>query len=323
MKKQEPKTDFNFAYSDLEQLGDKALDLIDRDAAELLSYGVDATYRTEVETMIDALKNYPTDEELQGAASVATSEKDVAADELKVGIRGMMVRVKQVFGIDSPTYARFGTKGMDEMTDNDLVRCGRRVSRMATNYLTELAPKGVDAAMITALDVLTEALDDAIDRQDAAVRSRNSATQERVGIANTLYAKVVELFDFGKDHWFTRNEAKYNDYVIYNVPGGGSTPPATVTTGTVPAMTTVVVAQDVAPTATVTFRNVGTVAFTVCGSSTNTTDPCADGELLNAGEEMTFTGNSSGTNPVPPFLKISNTDAALVASYELSVSQST
>jgi hypothetical protein len=171
MKKQEPKTDFNFSFAALEQLGDKADDLMGRDATELSDYGVDAAYRTDVATKTQALKDYPSDEELLGEVTIATEQKDEAADQFKVAVRGIMVRVKQVFGAGSATYNRFGTKGLDTMTDNELVRCGRRVSRLSTIYLTELATKGLTAGMITALDALTSTLDDAIDTQDAAIRS--------------------------------------------------------------------------------------------------------------------------------------------------------
>ena len=320
MKKEEPKTEFKFSYGALAQLGDKADDLITRDSAELLAYGVDATYQSDLAAKTQAVKDQPTDEELQGVAGQATENKSAASETLKVGIRSLMVRVKQVFPTGSATYNRFGTSGLDDMSDNDLVRCGRRVSRMATQYLTELTPKGVDAAMITGLDDLTTDLDDAIDEQDTAIRARNTATQERVEQANDLYANIVELFDFGKDYWYTRNEAKYNDYIIYNVPGGGATPPATVIEGTVASNTTEVVASELDPNATVTISNTGTVPFVICGSDTDTPDPCAEGETLNPSDEVVYEGGSSSTGPLPAYLKITNADPTTEAAYQISIS---
>jgi len=320
MKKEEPKTDFNFSYAALEQLGDKADDLMDRDATELADYGVDATYRTDLAAKTQALKEHPTDEELQGTVSEATEIKNAASDTLKVSIRGVMVRVKQVFKVGSAKYKQFGTKGLDDMTVNELVRCGRRVSRMATKYLTELAPKGVTATMITDLDTLIGAMDDAIDDLDTANRDRNVATQERVDMANDLYANIVELFDFGKDHWYTRSEAKYNDYIIYNVAGGGATPPATVIEGTVAANTTEVVVSELDENAEVTINNTGTVPFIICGSDNDTPDPCAEGETLNPSDEVIYEGGSSSTGPLPAYLKITNADPTTEAAYQISIS---
>ena len=319
MKKQEPKTDFNFSFANLEQLGDKAVDLIVRDAAELVDYGVDTAYKDALELTVQNLKDFPTDEELQGVATIATEQKDAAADAFRTGVRSIMVRVKQVFKSGSATYNRFGTKGLDDMTDNELVRCGGRVSRMATQYLTELAAKGLTAGMITDLDALTDALDDAIDTQDEAIRARNVGTQERIELANGLYAKIVEVFDFGKDYWFSRNEAKYNDYIIYNEPGGGANPPETVVTGMVAPMTTENVATGIDAKATIRVKNIGSIPFMVCNSA-GPSDPCMDGQTLNPDEEMETTGGLATTPDLLPNLNISNTHPDQEAHYEIGIS---
>jgi hypothetical protein len=62
--------------------------------------------------------------------------------------------------------------------------------------------------------------DDAIDAQIASIRNRDIAVEERVGEGNVLYAELVKLCNTGKDIFYSINEAKYNDYVIYNTPTG-------------------------------------------------------------------------------------------------------
>jgi hypothetical protein len=39
-------------------------------------------------------------------------------------------------------------------------------------------------------------------------------------VGNVLYAELVKLCNTGKDIFYSLNEAKYNDYVIYNTPTG-------------------------------------------------------------------------------------------------------
>jgi len=318
MKKKEPKKDFKFSYAGLEQLGDKADELMERDATELADYGVTAVYRADVAAKTQALKDYPTDEELLGDATEATELKDAAADALKVEIRGVMVRVKKLFKEGSATYNRFGTKGMDKLADNELVRCGRRVKRMAMKYATLLAQKGLTAAMIGALDMATQLLDDAVDAQDTAIRARNEATQERVEMANVLYHIIVELFDSGKDYWYTRNEAKYNDYIIYDTPGGGATPPVSVTVdGTVLAGSTVNVVSDLHAASVVEVSNNGTSDFVVCTTAT-VADPCTSGTTVQPGETVTL-GGASATSTVGQFLNITNPHAVNEAVYSVTV----
>ncbi len=318
MKKPEPKTDFNFSYADLEQLGDKADDLMGRDATELTDYGVIAIYRADVATKTQALKDYQTDEELLGEVTEATEQKDVAADALRVSIRGMMVRVKQVFKPGSATHKGFGTAALDELTDSDLVRCGNRVVRLATEHIADLASKGVTPAVIGLLGIAVTGLDEAIDAQDTAIRTRNEATQERVEMANVLYRIIVELFDFGKDYWYTRNEAKYNDYIIYNTPGGGATPPVSVTVdGTVLAGSTVNVVSDLHTASVVEVSNNGTSDLVVCTTAT-VANPCTSGTTVHPGETVTL-GGASATSTVGQFLNITNPHAVNEAVYSVTV----
>lgn len=218
MRKSEVKPIFNQSFADLMQLGDKADDLMERDAVELLPYGVDATFRSDTATLTQDLKDFPTDEELQGAAAEQTEIKNESADVVKVLIRSVMVRAKNAFGESSAKYRRFGTKGLDELTDNDLLKCGKRVVRIATLFQVPLAAKGLTVAMITDLSDKAVIFDNAIDAQDDAIRQRDSATEDRIELGNALYKKIMELFDFGKDYWITRDEAKYNDYVLYDTP---------------------------------------------------------------------------------------------------------
>lgn len=67
---------------------------------------------------------------------------------------------------------------------------------------------------------LQKAFDQAIADCDDAIADREIATEERTEKANLLYADLVKLCTFGKEIWAHSNEAKYNDYVIYNTPTG-------------------------------------------------------------------------------------------------------
>jgi hypothetical protein len=216
MESKETLPNFKFSFAELMQLGDKGVQLIAQDTAILLNYGVDGAYKTGLEAKIQALKDFKTDEELEGAIKNLTEIKDQLADTVKVGIRSVMVRVKQVFAENTGNYARFGTKGMDQMNNVDLVKCGYRVVRLATEFLAQLAPKGLTQPMITALETAVKEFDTGYDAQQDAKRKRISVTSDRVKLGNEVYAMLTELFDYGKDYWVSRDAARYKDYIIYN-----------------------------------------------------------------------------------------------------------
>jgi hypothetical protein len=71
--------------------------------------------------------------------------------------------------------------------------------------------------------VLTKraALDDKIDDMRQAENTRDLATQDRIKAGNALYKEIVKLCNIGKDLYAKTDEAKYNDYVLYNNATGG------------------------------------------------------------------------------------------------------
>jgi hypothetical protein len=215
---------FRFPVPVLIQHGNKTVTLLARDAAELAAYGITDADSIAIKNQTQALTDFPTDAEYEGIVINKTTIKDGLADQINVDIRSKMVRVNDAFGESSGVYHRFGTKGMHEMTDLELSQCARRVVRMCNLYLNDLVAKGLTQAMIDHLSQLITDFDKAFGEKEDAVMNREIATNDRNALANDLYAKISRICDFGKDYWSSRNEAKYNDYVIYDTPSEGKEP---------------------------------------------------------------------------------------------------
>ena len=224
-KKRESIRDYKFSDGKLKQLSDETANSVTRDITEFTVRGVTAATVTAFETNAEDFDNLPTDEEKQGEVSVAAEEKRGAADKLKVAIRTIRTMAQDKWGVTAAKYRTFGFEGMDEMTDNDLHRLGKRVVRRATIYLTELASEGLTAPMIANLVTYNTAFDDGIDAVIDAEKDRDIATQTRADKGNELYKELVRFCNIGKDIWASKDEAKYNDYVIYNTPGAAPPPP--------------------------------------------------------------------------------------------------
>ena len=217
--KEEKVREYNLTDGDLMQLGDKAVFLINRDAAELLAFGIDAVDVAFITDMTEEFKNFSSDEVMAGAVMVATEVKNAAGEALMADIRAIMVRAQIAFGASSAKYKSFGSKGMNKMNDNQIYRLGKRVVERATFYLAELATEGLTQAIVDQLNTLTIAFDDAIDAKEKAIIYREIATSGRVELGNVLYGKIAKVFVAGRNYWISRNEAKYNDYIIYKSSG--------------------------------------------------------------------------------------------------------
>ena len=216
MKKNELKPDYNMSYSDLMQLGDEAVILANRDATELAVYGLTPAKISLLQLKTQELKDMRTDEELLAKVSIATVGKNDFADQVSNAVRSIMVRVKIEFSEKSPEYNSFGVKSLDKLTDNDLYRCAKRVIREATEYLPQLSGRGLTQGEIDDLENTAQTFDDKIDLKDTAIKNRDIATEQRIKLSNELYKLITEVFEYGKDWWYSREEAKYNDYIIYD-----------------------------------------------------------------------------------------------------------
>jgi hypothetical protein len=192
-----------------------------RDATEFGERNItDANTFSLIEADIDAFKNLPTDEELEGIKMDFTEKKDVKEDSIKKQISRIMTSAGNIFGTGSAKYYRFGAKGVDAMVESELLKCARRVARTANSLMSDLAAEGVTPAITATLLTTATEYEDAIDDQLDAINDRNIAAEERVEAGNAIYNKLVKLTNTGKDIWYTVNEAKYNDYVIYNTKSG-------------------------------------------------------------------------------------------------------
>ena len=231
MKKRIRTRDYKMSDAKLIQTADNFRSIGNRDLAELAVYNIDVAWMTNFENKRDEFSNTPTDVELMGDMIYATQQKNAARNVLLEEIRQMDVRAEFVFGKTDGRYRSFGFEDLSKQKDEALVRTGGRVFRRGTAFLTELGAKGLTVAMLTNLSNVTDDFDDKIDDQEDAVYARDIAVDERIRIGNELYAMLVELGEMGKAYWATRNEAKYNDYIIYRNPS--EVPPQFETEGEV------------------------------------------------------------------------------------------
>ena len=221
------RLEFTMSYPDLITVCNTIHTFMVRDAAEFLAnFGVTALITTAFDTKINEFESYPSDEILQGLAQQKTQDKDAIANNLRIKIRSVAVRAKNVFGENSGSYNAFGVKDMNNFDDGNLLACGRRVAQMGETYLTQLAHEGLTNEILDDLLDTCNDFEDAGKAQKLAFANRSDSAKVRVDKANELYRMLVKYCDYGKDIWFNTNPARYANYVIYNAssPGALSAP---------------------------------------------------------------------------------------------------
>ncbi|TRX41430.1 hypothetical protein [Flavobacterium restrictum] len=234
-KKEVTLTNFAFSFAFLKQLADSTLLLIDRDTVQFTDRGFNPAKRTTFVNALNAFAAFPTDEQMTALKSDITDTKQAQRNNLEKLMRTMLLAAKNSLGENSAKYREFGNTDVSRELDSDLARMGKMMVTAATKYLTTLATEGITATKITTLTTAVTSFDISIDLQTQATNNRDNSTEQRILLANTLYALIIKHSETGKDIWVEESEAKYNDYVIYDTPSGTPevvTPPVVPPTAT-------------------------------------------------------------------------------------------
>ncbi|WP_281323618.1 hypothetical protein [Flavobacterium sp. IMCC34518] len=220
MKKPSVVRLYKFSDATLVTKGKEKIAFMRRDAAAFTPFGVTAPQVTTLETAITAFSNTITDVEAISNQTGVTATKDAKADQLRVAIRAVMARAELKYGNSNAKYKKFGTEALSQQSDSDLLITGKRVVRVGTEFLTDLTPNGLTAAMLTAITTLCNEFEALIIDLKIKIGERDIIQEDRVEAGNTIYKTLIQYTTTGLSIWETTDIAKYNDYVVYNTVSG-------------------------------------------------------------------------------------------------------
>lgn len=215
MKKQPSHRKYNFPDADLYLQSMERIKYANRDKEQFQTYGYSLERLKKFKAMCDKFRGLPDDDELVGDQMVVTDKKYQAAEKLKTAIRSLMTRVAMKFNNRTGRYRKFGTAKMGDMTDAQLLFCGRRVARVARQQIDFLAEVGVNENAIQRVTDACRNFENALNIQQDKVADRDIAVERRIDQGNVLYDELVVLCNIGKDIWVETDLAKYENYTIY------------------------------------------------------------------------------------------------------------
>lgn len=220
MKKDQVIRNFNLADSVLKQKADELIALIDRDIAEFADRGYNDTKRNELTEVRNTVDSFASDEQLEAVKMNLTEQKDDARKALEKTMRSIFNMAQNVFGQYSAKYKEFGNAMISQQSDAEIVRVAKIMSLTADKYLAELSDEGFSSDKLIMLITQRDALDLRIDKQAQGISDRDVVTEARVEALNRLYQLIIKYAGIGQDIFYETNEAKYNDYIIYDTPSG-------------------------------------------------------------------------------------------------------
>ena len=215
MKKQSLHRKHNFPDADLYLQCMERIRHAHRDIQFFEQYGYGKDRLKKFRTMCDKFRELPDDDELVGDQMLMTEKKYKAAEDLKTAIRSLMTRVAMKYSNRSGRYRKFGTAKMGDMTDAQLVFCGRRVIRVARQQIDFLAEVGVNENVLKRIADANQQFENSVNIQHDRVADRDISVERRIEQGNKIYDEMVTLCNIGKDIWAERDLTKYEQYTIY------------------------------------------------------------------------------------------------------------
>lgn len=186
-----------------------------RDLELFNQYGYGTDRLKAFKAMCDQFHNLPDDDELVGDQMICTEKKYQACEKLKTAIRSLMTRVAMKYHDRTGRYRKFGTAKLGDMSDPQLLFCGRRVARVARQQIDFLADVGINENIIQrVLDACSE-FENAMNIQQDRLHDRDISVERRMDQGNKIYKELVVLCDIGKDIWFEKDRIKYDQYCLY------------------------------------------------------------------------------------------------------------
>ena len=215
MKKQSTNRKHNWPDADLYLNCATAIRIAHRDMDYFLDYGYDLERLKKFKARVDKFRTLPDDDELVGDQMIATEKKNKAREKLKHAIRSLMTRVSTKYSNRTGRYRKFGTAKMGDMTDAQLIFCGRRVVRVARKQLDFLADVGVNETILGRISEANQEFERSVNIQQDRLSDRDIAVERRVDDGNNIYDELVILCNIGKDIWAEKDPTKYEQYCLY------------------------------------------------------------------------------------------------------------
>ncbi|MCB0528449.1 MAG: hypothetical protein R2791_10365 [Saprospiraceae bacterium] len=215
MKKQPSHRKYNVSEADLYINCTEAIRAAHRDLEYFNQYGYGVDRLKAFKAMCDQFQSVPGDDELLGDQMICTEKKNQAAEKLKTAIRSLMTRVAMKYHDRTGRYRKFGTAKLGDMSDPQLLFCGRRVARVARQQIDFLADVGVNENVIQRVLDASAEFETAFNIQQDKLHDRDIGVERRMDLGNKLYQELVVLADIGKDIWAERDRVKYDQYCLY------------------------------------------------------------------------------------------------------------
>jgi hypothetical protein len=206
---------YNLTQGELLQLAIEKSTFFKRDQATLAQRGITADNLDALETLIHAFRATKEDTIYRGLIHEAIEKRNAKRKQLELLGRDIIGIAATVFAKKSSILKSFGFAKASNLSDGKLMIAASTLLSKATEHSTTMIPRGLTLAMLAEFNQLIDELEPLVKNLAAIKSERDINTQNRLTVANNLYAELKHLCLIAANYYKDRDSARYPDYLIY------------------------------------------------------------------------------------------------------------
>jgi len=203
-----------YSFEEVDQLGFQTCGLLQRDAVEFSSFGIDQQKADEYKALSDSFNKRDFDEEFLIIQKEKRQMKDTIAEEIRIEIYNLSLKVNLVMELSGENFSSLRLGAISQTNDYELATKAKVYASILTKRIADFSEVGVTVEMLDDLSIKVDNFRMAIDEFVIAVQNRHMAQSSRIVLANKLHAETIKYRTLGRKMWAVTDYERSQSYVM-------------------------------------------------------------------------------------------------------------
>ena len=216
---------FSMTYAELYETATRISESMVRDLSDLSQFGITQAKITALNSLISQYLEILNDEMYKSDYMNAVQLRQDKRNQLNIMLKRVAIAAEAVFRNDYAIIHSLVFDNMAKATDSEFAVNATKIHKNAVSHQVALAAESITPEYLESLETVITEYSTAVSNARVKLDVRETKTEERIKMANTLYANLVTYSKYGKLLYENVSPAKYNDYILTPTSAGGLKPP--------------------------------------------------------------------------------------------------
>ena len=216
---------FSMTYAELYETATRISESMVRDLSDLSQFGITQAKITALNSLISQYLEILNDEMYKSDYMNAVQLRQDKRNQLNIMLKRVAIAAEAVFRNDYAIIHSLVFDNMAKATDSEFAVNATKIHKNAVSHQVALAAESITPEYLESLETVITEYSTAVSNARVKLDVRETKTEERIKMANTLYANLVTYSKYGKLLYENVSPAKYNDYILTPTSTGGLKPP--------------------------------------------------------------------------------------------------